>query len=278
MSELVTNPLILSAILVGLATSFVGGIIGSYVVIKRIVFICGSISHSVLAGIGFCLWLQRGQGIEWAVPLYGALISGIISALAIGWIKLHYHQREDSVISAIWSLGMALGVIFISLTPGYNVELTNYLLGNILWVSSGDLYTLLSLDLLVLLVVFLFHNRFIAICFDEKQAYLQGVSVHAVYLLLLVLTAISIVLLIHVVGVLLVLTILTLPASLANLFTVSIKKMMLMAVVLSSLFCISGIALSFQLDLPAGGTIALLAGSIYVITLVAKLDKKRFAW
>src|SRR5437868_3838998 len=101
---LVQNSLLLSALIAGLASSVVSGIIGSYVVVKRIVFISGSISHSVLAGIGFCLWLERTQGVEWASPLYGALGAAILSAIIIGWIRMNYRQREDSVIAALWSI------------------------------------------------------------------------------------------------------------------------------------------------------------------------------
>src|SRR6476469_4874043 len=103
-----TNPLLLSAVIAGLASSVVSGIIGSYVVVKRIVFISGSISHSVLAGIGFCLWLERTRGGEWISPLYGALVAAIASAIIIGWIRINYRQREDSVIAALWSIGMAI--------------------------------------------------------------------------------------------------------------------------------------------------------------------------
>src|ERR1700733_1884184 len=173
-----TNPLLLSALIAGLLASVVSGIIGSYVVVKRIVFISGGISHSVLGGIGLCLWLERTRGISWLSPLLGALIAAVLSALIIGWIHLYYRQREDSVIAALWSIGMATGVLFISQTPGFNVELNNFLIGNILWVSSTDLYILGSLDLLILLIVICLHKRFLAICFDEEQAQLQGVSVH----------------------------------------------------------------------------------------------------
>lgn len=160
---LVSNPLFLSALIAGLLSSVVSGIIGSYVVVKRIVFISGSISHSVLGGIGFCLWLERAKGVEWISPLYGALVAAILSALIIGWIRLHYRQREDTVIAALWSVGMSVGVLFISQTPGFNVELTNYLIGNILWVSPADLYTLLALDLFIILSVLCLHKRFLAI-------------------------------------------------------------------------------------------------------------------
>jgi zinc transport system permease protein len=265
-----TNPLLLSALIAGIAASFVSGIIGTYVVVKRIVFISGSISHSVLSGIGFCLWLERAKGIEWINPMQGALAAGILSALIIGWIHLYYRQREDSVIAALWSVGMAVGVLFISQTPGFNVELTNFLIGNILWVAPSDLYILYGLDLVVLVTVFCLYNRFLAVCFDEEQAQLQGLPVHFLYLLLLILIAISIVLLIQVVGIILVMTMLTIPAAIANIFTTRLSHVMIIAILLSSLFCIGGMATAYYLDWPGGATIALIAGIAYIGTLILK--------
>lgn len=272
---LISNPLLLSALIAGLASSIVSGIIGSYVVVKRIVFISGSISHSVLGGIGFCLWLERAKGVEWASPLMGALVAAILSALVIGWIRLHYRQREDTVIAALWSVGMSLGVLFISQTPGFNVELTNYLIGNILWVSPADLYVLFALDLFIILTVLCLHKRFLAICFDEKQAQLQGLPVNQLYFLLLILTAVSVVLLIQVVGVILVITMLTIPAAIANLFTSSLSRMMMAAILLSCLFYFFGTVISFYLDWPGGATIALLAGLIYVAVLLTRMKLRK---
>lgn len=268
------NPLLLAALLGGWAASIVSGIIGSYVVVKRIVFIAGSISHSVLSGIGFCIWLERVQGVTWASPLYGALAAAIGSALIIGWMHLNYRQREDSVIAALWSIGMAVGVLFISQTPGFNVELTNFLIGNILWVSTADLYILGGLDLGIILLITCLHKRFLAICFDEEQARLQGLPVNALYILLLVLIAISIVLLIQVVGIILVMTMLTIPAAIANLLTTRLSLMMVLAIIISSLFCLTGNWLAYYLDWPTGATIALLAGIVYVTSLFLARDSK----
>lgn len=270
-----TNPLLLAALLGGWAASVVSGIIGSYVVVKRIVFIAGSISHAVLSGIGFCIWLERTQGVTWASPLYGALVAAIGSALIIGWMHLNYRQREDSVIAALWSIGMAVGVLFISQTPGFNVELTNFLIGNILWVSTTDLYVLVGLDLVIILLVACFHKRFLAICFDEEQARLQGLPVNALYMLLLVLIAISIVLLIQVVGIILVMTMLTIPAAIANLLTMRLSLMMFFAILISSAFCLAGNYIAYYLDWPTGATIALLAGIVYVGSLFVTRDGKR---
>lgn len=267
LTALQTNTLLLSAVIGGLASSLVSGIIGSYVVVKRIVFISGSISHSVLSGIGFSLWLERAKGIDLISPLQGALIAGILSALLIGWIHLHYRQREDSVIAALWSIGMATGILFISQTPGFNVELTNFLVGNILWVTPSDLSLLFWMDGIILVTVLCLHKRFLAICFDEEQARLQGIWVNELYLLLLVLISVSIVLLIQVVGIILVMTMLTIPPSIANIFTSKLSHMMGIAVAISCALCISGMAIAYHLDWPGGATIALTAGLLYILSM-----------
>lgn len=265
---LTTNPLLLAAVAACLAAAIASGIIGSYVVVKRIVFIAGSISHAVLGGIGLCIWLERSHGITTIPPLLGAIITAVISALIIGWMRLRYREREDSAIAALWSIGMAAGVIFMSQTPGFTGELANYLLGNILWVSKEDLLALLALDLVILVTVACLHQRFLAICFDEEQAKLQGVRVNALYLLLLSLIAITVVLLIEVVGIILVLTMLALPAALANLFLRRLSSMMALAVAFSACFSLAGMEIAYQLDWPSGATIALLIGSCYLTATV----------
>ncbi len=269
-----TNNLLLYALLAGLAASIVGGIIGSYVVVKRIAFISGSISHSILAGIGFFLWLERTKEIAFASPLQGALLAGVASALLIGWIHLKYRQREDAVIAAVWSVGMAIGILFISQTPGYNVELTNFLVGNLLWVSPRDLLFLTILDAVVIFICYLLHHRLVAICFDEDQARLQGLHVNRLYLLLLSLIAVTVVLLMQVVGIILVMTMLTLPATIANLYTNKLSRMMGISILLSMAFCLVGMMASFHFDLPAGASIALIAGITYVTALLKNFWNK----
>lgn len=267
LQALSSNPLLIHALLAGLFASVVGGIVGSYVVVKRITFICGSIAHAILGGIGISIWLERTQGITWLSPIIGALIAAIVSALILGWIRTSYREREDTIIAALWSVGMSVGIIFISLTPGFNVELMNFLIGNILWVSKQDLWILLALDVVVLACVLCFHKKFLAICYDENQARLQGVPVSKMYILLLLLTAITIVLLIQVVGIVLVLTMLTIPAAMANLFTNRLSQMMILAFAICAFLSTSGIIASFYLDWPSGATIALEAGIIYALTL-----------
>lgn len=270
LNALFTNPILLSSLFAALLASIASGVIGSYVVVKRIVFISGSISHSVLSGIGLSLYLQRVHNIDFLTPLNGALIAAIISALVMGYIHLHYKEREDSLIAAIWSVGMAVGVLFIAATPGSNVELSNYLVGNILWVTPSDLKILAALDVILLLTVLKFHKKFLILCFDENQARLQNLNVNALYLLLLTLIAITIVLLIQVVGVILVMTILTIPAAIANFFTFRLSHMMVIACLIAAALCVLGNMTAFELDWPIGATIALLSGIAYVGALLTK--------
>jgi len=267
---LFTQSFLYMALLAGIAGSITGGIMGSFVVIKRIVFISGSIAHSILGGMGLFLWIHRTFDIAWITPIQGAMVAAIISALLIGWIHLEYQQREDTVIAALWSTGMSLGVIFIALTPGYNVELMHYLFGNILWVTRSDVITLFVLDLVVILIVALFRHQFITICFDEQQAKLQKVSVKFFYLLLLCLVAISVVLLIQVVGAILVIAMLALPAAIASNLTRKFTLMMVLAVAIGALFSFLGTAAAYQLNWPPGATIALIATLFYLLSFKIK--------
>ena len=264
------NPFLLMALAAGFAASFASGIIGSFVVVKRIVSMSGSIAHSVLGGMGICLWLRRVYGLDFLTPLQGALAAGLLSAFLMGWIHLKYREREDTVIAAIWATGMSIGVIFIALTPGYNVELLNFLFGNILWVSHSDIALLLSLDALIAAVVTIFYRRFLAICFDEEQARLQKVPVHTLYLLLLCLVAIAVVLLIQVVGAILVITMLAIPAAVAGAYTHTLARMMIVATLLGTLFTFLGMYFSYELNWPPGATISLVAALFYSLSLFHK--------
>lgn len=270
---LLQNPFLLLALFAGIAASVASGIIGSFVVVKRIVSISGSIAHSVLGGMGLSVYLNKSFGLTFLLPLHGALGAGLLSALLMGWIHLKYKEREDTVIALIWATGMSLGVIFLSMTPGYNVELLNFLFGNILWVSKQDIALLVGLDLLILSIVALFYRRFLSICFDEKQAMLQGLRVHALYLLLLCLVALSVVLLIQVVGAILVIAMLAIPAAIAGSFTHRLASMMLIATGLGIAFNFLGVYISYACNWPPGATISLVAALAYALALLLKKER-----
>ena len=257
------------ALLAGLLAGVACGVVGSYVVTRRISYIAGGIAHCVLGGIGAARYFQRVQGWESFEPLYGALIAALLAAWIIGLVSMRAAEREDTAISALWAVGMATGLIFITRTPGYNEDLMSYLFGNILLVGGGDLLLLAGLDILVLSLVLLYYNKFLAVCFDEEFARLRGVKVEFYYILLLCLVALTVVLLISVVGIVLVIALLTLPAAVAGKFSRSLGKMMVLAAVLSILFTSFGLALSYGPGLPAGAVTIVLAGAVYLAVNLA---------
>ena len=161
------------------------GIIGTYIVVRRISYIADGIAHTVLGGMGAALYLQKVYHWHGVLPIHGALVAAVIAAVIIGLVSLRAKQREDTVISALWAVGMAAGIIFISRTPGYNEDLMGYLFGNILMVSSSDLWMLAGLDTVIVVVGLLFYNQFLAVCFDQEFARVRGLKVELFYLLLL---------------------------------------------------------------------------------------------
>ena len=262
------------AFLVGLLASVSFGIIGTYVVARRITYIAGAISHCVLGGIGAGLYLQKKIGILWFEPMYGAVISALFAAGVIGLISLYAKQREDTVIGALWAVGMAVGLLFIARTPGY-VEPMSYLFGNILLISKNDLWLVLGLDGLVIITAALFYNKFLAVCFDEEFATLRGVRAGLYYMLLLCLTALTVVLLVQIVGIVMVIALLTLPAAVASNFARGLLQMMALAVCFCMLFVLLGLAYSYTANLPSGPTIIVFAGAFYLVVLLWKnLAKK----
>jgi zinc transport system permease protein len=226
--------------------------------------------------MGLAQYLAVKHGFQSVTPLKGAVVAALVSALIIGWVTLRARQREDTVIGAIWAIGMAIGVVFIALTPGYNQDLMSYLFGNILMVSGRDLWLMLGLDALVLVLVLLFHNQFNAVCFDEEFARVRGLAVERYYLLLLCLTALTVVILVSVVGIVMVIALLTLPASTAAVMARSMRAIMFAAVALSAAACSLGLAISYRPDLPAGAVIILLAGLIFILALATRSLLARF--
>jgi zinc transport system permease protein len=257
-----------NALLAGLLASVACGVVGSYVVVRRITYIAGSIAHCVLGGMGAALYLQRVHHLEGFQPLYGAVAAALLGALVIGLVSLHAKQRQDTVIGAVWAIGMAAGVLFIAKTPGYHQDLMSYLFGNILMVSPRDLWLIASLDVLVVGVGLVFYNQFLAVSFDEEFAHVRGVRVDLYYLMLLSLTALTVVLLVTVVGIVMVIALLTLPAAVAGQFSKSLWQMMLLSTAFSVLFTTAGLAASYGPNLPAGATIIVLAGTVYLLVVV----------
>jgi len=256
------------ALLTGILASVSCGMVGTYVVVRRITYIAGGIAHSVLGGMGAARYLQVVHGFEWAHPLYGAVIAALSAAMIIGVVSMKAREREDTVIGAVWAVGMASGLLFISKTPGYGEDLMGYLFGNILMVTPQDILMIVVLDALVIAAGLAFFRKLQAVCFDEEFARLRGLNVEFYYLLLLCLTALTVVLLISVVGIILVIALLALPAAIAGRFSKNLHQMMILSVVFCALLTTAGLAVSYSPDLPAGATIVILAGAAYLVTMI----------
>ncbi len=262
------------ALFAGLLAAPAFGIIGTYVVARRMTYLAGAIAHCVLGGIGAALYCQVHYGLAWMTPMLGAIVTAIAAALVIGLVSLRSRERVDSVIGAIWVLGMAAGIIFIAKTPGY-IDPMSYLFGNILMITGQDLLTIAVLDVIVIGLGLLSYNRMIAVCFDEEFARLRGIRTELYTLLLLCLTALTIVLMVRVVGIVMVIALFTLPAATASHFSTRIWQMMLLATLLGLASVAGGLSLSYGLDLPSGPTIVMLAGFFYLVVIVGKGMKNR---
>jgi zinc transport system permease protein len=268
--DLMRFPFLQYALFAGLLASIASGVVGSFITVRRISYIAGAIAHTTLGGMGLALYLQRQVGVRGVTPIHGAIFAALLGAIILGAVTLYGKQREDTVLSAVWAVGMAVGVFFVSLTPNSNQDLTSYLFGNILMVRSSDLIMVGVLDLVIIAVSFFFYYKLEAVCFDEEFARLRGVKVELYYILLLCLTALTIVILLQVVGIVMVIALLALPAATAAFLTRRLYHTMFLAAGLTGLFMVSGLALSYGPNLPAGSTIVFVTGTVYLLTIVVR--------
>ncbi len=263
------------AVAAGLLAAVPAGIMGSWVVVRRSTYVAGAISHFILAGIGLAIYLQRAHGVAWLTPSWGATAAAVAAALLVGLTTLRKRFRTDTVLSAIWAVGMALGVSLMALTPGYQTDLMSYLFGNIMTVGPQELRVMGLLNAIVIGLMVLYYNRFLAIGFNPEMARLRGVRVELYELLFMVLTALTIVLLVQVVGIVLALALLTLPAATAGLLVKRLSSMIALACVIAALVTIGGLAVSYGLDWPAGATIVELAALLYAgVALITWLVRR----
>ncbi len=275
LSDLKSFEFLQYAVLTSILASVACGIVGSYVTVRRITYIAGAIAHCTLGGMGAARYLEREVGWSFLTPMHGAVFAALLAALIIGIFTIYGTEREDTVLSAVWAIGMAIGIFFIHKTGGYNEDLMSYLFGNILMVARQDLWLILILDISILIIVFLFYNRLLAVSFDEEFARLRGVNVHFYYLLLLCLTALTVVLLVQVVGIVMVIALLTLPAAAAAQLTRRLWQTIGLAILISLLCTGGGLVLSYEPDLHPGATIICLAGAVYLLILFTKFLGRR---
>ena len=257
-----------NAIMAAVLASIACGVIGVYIMEKKLVMMSGGIAHTAFGGIGLGYFLK----VE---PIFTALGVSVIAALAVAALKRKAMTDSDLLIGMFWSLGMALGVVFIAMTPGYPPDIASVLFGNILAVSRSDLRLILGLDILVLATVYAFFQAFKAYIFDEEFASVAGVPVRALEYLMYVLVAVTVVVMIRVVGIILVIALLTAPPAIAKQFTYDMKKIMALSVLLGIGFCFTGLWVSYTVRLASGASIVMVAVGAYALVSLVRFGLRR---
>jgi len=252
-----------NALMAGVLVSIACGVIGTFIVVNRLVFLSGGIAHAAYGGIGIAYFFNQS-------PVLGAILFSLLSAFGMGTVARKTRERADTIIGVMWAVGMALGIILIDLSPGYKADLMSFLFGSILAVPTMDLIIMLVLNLIIILIVAAFYKELQAISFDETFAFVVNVPVNRLYMLLVSLIAITVVMTMRVVGLIMVIALLTIPPAIAGLFVKDMRRMMIWSVVLSVIFSFAGLLLSFYLNLTSGATIILIAGVAYLLSFAIK--------
>jgi zinc transport system permease protein len=249
------------ALAAGLLASVICGIMGTLAVVNRLVFLSGGIAHAAYGGIGLALFCG------WPF-LVGTIGFSLAAAFLMAAVTLGAKHRADTIIGVIWALGMATGIILIDLTPGYNVDLMSYLFGSILTVPAADLYGMLAMGVLITLLVAYYYKDLLLLSYDDEFARIRGVPVRLLYFAMIGLLAVTIVLVIRIVGLILVIALLTIPPFIAEKYTRSLLQMMVVASLLGIAFTTAGLWLSYAFDLTSGAAIILVAGVVFILSLL----------
>ncbi len=267
-------PFLRNAFLAGLLSSVLFGVLGAIVTVKRIAGLAGAISHAVLGGIGMALFLNASGLLPRFPPILGAIVFAVLAAAVIGLVSLKAKQREDTVINAIWAIGMSIGVLFMAKTPGYTDPMS-YLFGNILLISTRNLALMAALDVVVVFLAWRFYPQIEASSFDDEYARVRGIPTEKIFLILLAVTAVAVVLLQTFVGIVMVIAMLTLPAGTAGFFARNLAGMMVFGWLLSTVFSIGGLALGWTWDAPAGAMVVVLSGAVFLSVAAFRMLRRR---
>ena len=263
MIEILEFEFMRNALIAGLLASFICGIIGTLVVVNRIVFLAGGVAHASYGGVGLAFYFG------WSY-LAGTLGFALAAAMIMAAVSLRSKHRADTIIGVIWALGMAIGIILLDLTPGYNVDLMSYLFGSILTVPGSDLWLMLATGIIITALVAFFYQDLLALSYDEEFARIMGVPVRALYFLQIGMLAVTVVLVIRVVGLILVIALLTIPPFIVEKYTKSLAHMMIGSSLLGAIFTVIGLYLSYEFDLTSGASIILVAGTGFFISLLVE--------
>lgn len=257
---------------VSLLASVACGIVGALVVANRMVFIAGGIAHAAYGGVGLAIFLRLS-----VFPV--VMIFSVMCSLLLGLITFNRQHHTDALVSALWSIGMALGVVFVSLTPGYQTDLMGYLFGSILTVVPSDIITMVVLDIVLIIWIGLFYREIMAVSYDIEHARVIGIPAVCIYYFILVLTAITVILMMRFVGLILVLAMLSIPSYLAEKWSRSLRGMMVISGIFTFVFMVAGLVISYELNLPAGPVTIMVAGlsfaTIEVIEMFGKYGSKK---
>lgn len=229
------NPFLATGLLAGLLASIACGVVGPYVVVRRVVFLAGAIAHIALGGVGASIYLAHRfpQRLESLDPLYGGAVASVLAAVVLAWVSERVSTQLDTLIGALWAVGMSVGVLLVKYTPGYQTELMSYLFGNLSLVSPADVRLLAGLAAAVVATVLVYHKRFLAIAVDAEQAELQGVDVARTNAVLLVVVALTVITVTRVVGLILVIALVSLPAATASRFATRLSGVIGLSIALS---------------------------------------------
>ena len=266
MLEILQYDFIQNALISGILISIAAGIIGSLVVVNKITFLTGGIAHSSYGGIGLAIYL--------GIPvLFGATVFAVITAILIAIITLKNRTRIDAIIGMMWASGMAIGIIFVDLTPGYNVDLMSYLFGSIIAVSAEDIQYMTVLDIFIIGIVVYFYKEILAVSYDSEFATLRGINVKFFYTLILILAALCVVAAIKAVGLILVIALLTIPTYLAETFASKLSSMMILSSILATIFTILGLVVSYSYDISSGASIIMVAVLVLGVVKVIRFRR-----
>jgi len=266
MMEALSYGFIQHALIAGILVSLAAGVIGSLIVVNRMVFLAGGMAHASYGGIGMAVYF--------GFPIFlGASLFTVSAAMLIAYLTMHKRHRMDTFIGLIWAVGMAIGVIFIDLTPGYNVDLMSYLFGSILAVSTQDIYFMGGLLAIIIFVMTFWYRDILAVSYDSEYAKLRGVNVRFFYTLILILSALTVVVAIKVVGLILVIAMLTIPVYIAEKLSTSLFSMMVISGLIATLFTLVGLWFSYTYNLTSGASIILVSAASLGLFLLVYRNK-----
>lgn len=257
-----------NAVLSGVIISILCGIIGTLVVVNRLVFMTGGIAHAAYGGVGLGIY----TGLP---PFLGASIFSFITSIIMAVVTLKHKNRADTIIGALWAIGMATGIIAVDLSPGYNVDLMSYLFGSILSVPKIEIFIGAIFTALVIGGVYLSYKELIAISYDEEFSFVMGVPVRLLYFLILIFTGLCVVIAMRMVGLILVIALISIPPYIAENYTRSLAQMMILSCLLGIFFTISGLWISYYFNISPGASIILMAGSGFFISHLLRIFEKR---